>query len=248
MQTDHVKQESRPKTAMKVFWWVLATVAAVPITKWVESQLSFSFFTPAISGLWSWMLSVGAWLNLTASIFMWEFLVITVGAGLMGAGGIWAVYEWKLKVDAAQKEVDKAHAESRAATVKLNIANATLNTTTDELEAAKLELDTARSELNIAHAKITDLQTPKVQPLNEQQRMVLAAIAYYDNTDEECYVKSLSQRIKLTMVETEGAVDVLLKRNLVTDFYSNAGRGVFLTPDGRAYVLQPDFNMSFLPS
>lgn len=131
--------------------------------------------------------------------------------------------------------------------VRLEAANANLNATTNELNIAKLELDTARSELNAANAKIADLQTPKVQPLTESHHIVLAGIMIYDNADKPCYVKDLSQKINFTMVQAEGAVDVLVKRKLVDEYYTNGGRGVSLSADGRAYVLHPDFDMSHLP-
>ncbi|MNE96422.1 hypothetical protein D3C80_1946240 [compost metagenome] len=87
-----------------------------------------------------------------------------------------------------------------------------------------------------------------MQPLNEHQRIVLAAIMYYENSDEQCVVKDLSQRIKFTMVQTEGAVDVLVKQKLVNEWYTSyGGRAVSLSPDGRTFVLHEDFDMSFLP-
>jgi hypothetical protein len=131
--------------------------------------------------------------------------------------------------------------------VRLEAANANLNATTNELNKAKLELDAARSGLNAANAKIADLQTPKVQPLTESHHIVLAGIMIYDNADKPCYVKDLSQKINFTMVQAEGAVDVLVKRRLVDEYYTNGGRGVSLSADGRAYVLHPDFDMSHLP-
>jgi hypothetical protein len=150
-------------------------------------------------------------------------------------------------VAVAKAEEEKAYKSARDAVDKAKTASKESEVAKQELKVMRKKLEATDSELAAANAKIADLQTPKVQSLNENQRIVLAAIAYYDNTDEDCYVKNLSQRIGFTMVQTEGAVDVLLKRKLVADFYANTGRGVSLTPDGRAHVLQPDFDMSFLP-
>lgn len=61
-----------------ILGWVLGTVAAVPITKWVESQLNLSFFSPAISGLWSWMQSVGSWLARDVSFPFWVVMLVLV--------------------------------------------------------------------------------------------------------------------------------------------------------------------------
>lgn len=63
---------------MKVFWWIAATVAAVPITKWVETQLNLSVFSPAIDGLWSWFEALGAWLSRDVSVPVWFLLLLLV--------------------------------------------------------------------------------------------------------------------------------------------------------------------------
>lgn len=247
MQTDNAEQGSRFKMAKTVSYWVIGTVAAVPLTKMVESYYDVSFFSPAILGLKDRILSVGTWLSQTVPLQMWFFWVVTLIAILGATFGIWAIRDKRLEVGAAKAEQKKAYEKAREANGKFNAVDATLNATTKELKAAKLELDAARSELKAAQVKIADLQTPKVQPLTESHHIVLAGIMIYDNADKPCYVKDLSQKIHFTMVQTEGAVDVLVKRKLVDEYYTNGGRGVSLTADGRAYVLHPDFDMSHLP-
>ncbi|KJZ44864.1 hypothetical protein [Pseudomonas fluorescens] len=237
MDTDNAKQGSGLK---KIVGWTVATIAAVPVTKMVESYFDVSFFT-------SMFAAAVAWLGQTIPIHLWLFWVAGIGSILAIVFGVWALSEKRLGEGFAKAELEKAFAKAREAMAKLNAVDATLNATTKELKTAKLALEAVKSELKTAHTKIADLETPKIQPLNEHQRRVLAAIAYYDNSDEECYLKKLSQRIKFTMVQTEGAVDVLVKRKLVDEFYTNGGRGVSLSPNGREYVLHPEFDMSFLP-
>lgn len=237
MQTDNAKQGSGLK---KVLGWTVATIAAVPVTKMVESYFDVSFFT-------SMFAAAGAWLSQSSSILVWEFLVLAISAVLLGGYGIWSGLDKHLAVGAAEAEREKAYAKARETIGKLNAVDATLNATMKELKTAKHDLEAVKSDLTTAHAKITDLETPKVQPLTESHHIVLAGIMIYDNADKPCYVKDLSQKIHFTMVQTEGAVDVLVKRKLVDEYYTNGGRGVSLTADGREYVLHPDFDMSHLP-
>lgn len=72
----------------KVLGWVLGTVAAVPITKWVESELNLSLFSPAISGLWGWLKGVASWFMRDVSLPFWLLMlmivVILLLAGLVG--------------------------------------------------------------------------------------------------------------------------------------------------------------------
>lgn len=65
-------------TVKKVLYWALGTVVAVPITKMVESQLNLSFFSPAISGLWSWMQSVGSWFARDVSLPFWAVMLALI--------------------------------------------------------------------------------------------------------------------------------------------------------------------------
>ncbi|MFY0730152.1 hypothetical protein [Pseudomonas sp. NFX15] len=237
MQTDNAKQGSVLK---KIAGWTFSAFAAWAITKIFDSYYDLSLFSSAYA-------AVGEWLGQTIPVQQWLFWLVFGAAPLAIALGLWSYWDRRLVVAVAKAEEEKAYKSARDSVEKAKTASKESEVAKQELKVMRKKLEAIDSELAAANAKIADLQTPKVQPLNEQQRLVLAAIAYYDNTDEECYVKSLSQRIKLTMVETEGAVDVLLKRNLVADFYANTGRGVFLSPDGRAYVLSPDFDMSHLP-
>jgi hypothetical protein len=67
----------------KVLGWVFGTVAAVPITKWVESELNLSFFSPAISGLWSWFKGIASWFARDVSVPFWVLmLMIALMVGL----------------------------------------------------------------------------------------------------------------------------------------------------------------------
>lgn len=75
MQTDNAKQSSKLKTVLR---WVFGTVAAVPITKWAESQLNLSFFSPAISGLWCWIKNGGSWLARDVSLPFWVVMLALV--------------------------------------------------------------------------------------------------------------------------------------------------------------------------
>jgi hypothetical protein len=238
MQTDNAKQGSGLK---KVLGWTVATIAAVPVTKMVESYFDVSFFT-------SMFAAAGAWLSQSSSILVWEFLVLAISAVLLGGYGIWSGLDKHLAVGAAEAEREKAYAKARETIGKLNAVDATLNATMKELKTAKHDLEAVKSDLAAAHAKIADLQTPKEQVLTEHQRIVLAGIMYFDNSGEQCYVKNLSERIEFSMVQTDGAVDVLVKRKLVEEWYTSLGnRVVSLSPDGREFVLHPDFDMSFLP-
>ncbi|MDC7813731.1 hypothetical protein [Pseudomonas sp. BLCC-B112] len=238
MQTDNSKQGSGLK---KIAGWTVATIAAVPVTKMVESYFDVSFFT-------SMFAAVGAWLSQTIPIHLWLFWAAGIGSALAIVFGVWALSEKRLAVGVAKAEEEKAYAKAREAIGKLNAVDTTLNATMKELKVTRKKLEVTESERDEAIAKIAELQTPKEQVLTEHQRIVLAAVAYYDNSNEECDVISLSQRIKFTVVQTEGAVDVLVKRKLVNEYYASyGGRVVSLSPDGRAYVLHPDFDMSFLP-
>ena len=80
----------------KVFWWGVGTVAAVPITKAVESHYDVSFFSPAISGMWSWMQSVGSWFVRDVSLPFWVVLlaVVLIALLLVPVGAlVYALYE-----------------------------------------------------------------------------------------------------------------------------------------------------------
>jgi hypothetical protein len=91
MQTDDIGRGSKYKGVKKVSYWVVGTVVAVPITKWVESQLNLSFFSPAIAGLLDFMRGVGDWLNHPVSIQLWMLLVLNVGVALIAGAGLWGI-------------------------------------------------------------------------------------------------------------------------------------------------------------
>lgn len=106
MQADDLKMGSKLKIARNVAWWVIATAAAVPITKWVESQLSLSFFSPAISGLLNHLMNIGGWLDQPVVVPLWTLLGITTIALLMTGGLLWAVVDANKQLDAADAELD----------------------------------------------------------------------------------------------------------------------------------------------
>lgn len=237
MQTDNAKQGSGLK---KIAGWTIGTIAAWAVTKMFDNYYDVSLFSSMYS-------AVGAWLGQTIPVHLWLFWVAVIVLAVAVAFGFWSFLDKRLEVGLAKTEEQKAFAKSREAMAELNAVDATQRVTMKELKTAKLELDAVKLELSAAHAKIADLQTPKEQHLTEHQRIALAAIAYYDNSGEACYVKALSERIKFTMVQADGAVDVLVKRKLVDEYYGNGYRIVSLSPDGREYVLHPDFDMSYLP-
>jgi hypothetical protein len=108
-------------------------------------------------------------------------------------------------------------------------------------------LNLSGEKLTAANAKIAALQTPSVSPLTKNQEKVIAAIAAYDSADKTCRAKEFSPHIGLTLLESEGALDVLENRKLISVNYAPGGKVVTLSPTGRAYVLHPDFDMPLLP-
>ncbi|WP_028624059.1 hypothetical protein [Pseudomonas sp. Ant30-3] len=106
MQADNVKSISKLKTPRKILGWLLATIAAVPITKWVESQLSLSFFSPVISGLWDFLIDILGWLAQPVTVPLWTLLAVSTIALLTTGGFIWAVVDANNQLDAADAEID----------------------------------------------------------------------------------------------------------------------------------------------
>ena len=106
MQADNVKSISKMKTPRKILGWLLATIAAVPITKWVESQLSLSFFSPVISGLWDFLIDILGWLAQPVTVPLWTLLAVSTIALLTTGGFIWAVVDANNQLDAADAEID----------------------------------------------------------------------------------------------------------------------------------------------
>lgn len=236
MQMDNAKQESKFTTIKTVLWWVLGTVVAVPITKWVESQLNLSLFSPAISGLWNWMQNVGNWMSLSVSLPLWMLVSVTVWALLMVGVVIWVIVDANRKLQAADTEL-----------IDLSAKPSVLNSIEGKLNSTQAELDTHKIELKAAHAKIADLQEPEVPPLTAEQNKVISAIAAHDNVDRKCRTKDLPAITELTLLQVDGALDVLGKRKLIQFFYPSSGKYATLTAGGRAYVLHPDFIAPLLP-
>jgi hypothetical protein len=237
MQQDDVSQKSKLKMAKKALWWVLGTVVAAPLTKWGEEQLNLSILSPVIDGVWNGIKSVGHWLGLSVSLQLWMLVAITVWALLMVGAVVWVIIDANGKLKDADTELNEADAKLK----ELNSIGVKLNATQAELDAHKEELNAHKEELKAAHAKIADLQVPKVAPLTDEQNKVIAAIAAFDNVDKRCITKGLPAWTELTLLQTDGALDVLEKRKLIQVLYPSSGKYATLTAGGRAYVLHPDF-------
>lgn len=97
-------------------------------------------------------------------------------------------------------------------------------------------------------ASLQDPPAPPVPPLNNDQELVLAAIAVYDCADKDCNVKGLPLHTGITLLQVNGAIDVLEQRKLISNYYANSGKFVSLSVAGRAYVLAPDYSPPTLPS
>lgn len=76
MQANGARSNARLKTVTKVFWWVLGTMVAVPITKWVETQLNLSFISPAIAALWNRISALEEWLMRDVSLPIWAISLL----------------------------------------------------------------------------------------------------------------------------------------------------------------------------
>ncbi|WP_415765354.1 hypothetical protein [Pseudomonas sp. ZB1P45] len=241
MQSNDVKQAYGLKLLKWLAAAMLVPVLGVPATKLAESYYDVSFFSPAIAGLWNWILSVGTWLGQPVSVQLWLLLTIAICTVSTAVALVRVFRDSNREREAKDAILDATYA-------RIDAAISEIDSLDEELGKTRVKLDTAELELAAALAKVESLLTPKMQPLSEHQRTVIAGITTYDNADKECYVKDLCQKINFTMVQTDGAVDVLLKRKLIEEYYTNGGRVVSLTPDGRAYVLDPDFDMPSLTS
>lgn len=235
MQQDDAKRVPKLKTVKKASWWVLGTVVAAPLTKWGEEQLNLSILSPVIDGVWNWMQSVGHWLGISVSLPLWMLVAVTAWALLMVGVVVWVIVDAHGKLQAADTELNDVNAKLR----ELDSIEARLNSTA-------AELDTHKEELKAAHTKIAELQEPKVPPLTAEQSKVIAAIAAFDNVDKRCITKGLPDWTELTLLQTDGAIDVLEKRKLIQVLYPSSGKYATLTAGGRAYVLHPDFNPPLL--
>ncbi|WP_448723849.1 hypothetical protein [Pseudomonas farris] len=249
MQTGNAKQGS----GLKLVKWLAAVMLVpglgVPATKLAESYYDVSFFSSSVAAIGGWILSVGTWLSQSFPMQLWVLVAITVGTGLIAATGIWAIYEANTELKATKMELNKAYAKARDANVdaKLNAANKELGATNSKLIATRNKLDTTNIELVAAYAMITELQTPSVPPLTKDQDKVVAAIAAYDSGGKKCPTKEFPAHIGFTLLQADGAMDVLEARKMISFEYTNIGRFVTLTAAGRAYVLHPDFDMPVLP-
>lgn len=83
MQPNGAMRNARLKLVKKVFWWGLGTVVAVPITKWVETQLNLSLISPAITGLWNWISALEDWFMRDVSLPIWAISLLLLIAGLL---------------------------------------------------------------------------------------------------------------------------------------------------------------------
>lgn len=83
MQANGARRNASLKTVKKVFWWVLGTMVAVPITKWVETQLNLSFISPAIAWLWNWISALEEWFMRDASLPIWAISLLLLIACLL---------------------------------------------------------------------------------------------------------------------------------------------------------------------
>ncbi|MHC8325425.1 hypothetical protein [Pseudomonas sp. LB1P83] len=109
---------------------------------------------------------------------------------------------------------------------------------------ANKALEDAEKELNVAYAKIAELKAPALLPLTTVQDRVLGTIAIYGNAGKACPTTAIPTHTGLTFLETDGALDVLEARKMVSFEYSTSGKYVALTAAGRAYVLHPDFDIA----
>jgi hypothetical protein len=92
MRATDTSGKTRLKVLMKACRWVAGTMIAVPITKWVETQLNLSVFSPAIDELWSWFTALGAWLTRDVSIPFWLVLLLVVVMTLLAIPLLLLIY------------------------------------------------------------------------------------------------------------------------------------------------------------
>lgn len=73
-------QKAKLKT---VVWWVIGTVATVPLTKLVEGSFDVSLFSPYITRLWDWIQSGWSWLGSDVSLPAWLMLLLSIMSVLL---------------------------------------------------------------------------------------------------------------------------------------------------------------------
>jgi hypothetical protein len=78
MPQDGAKQKTKFKWIKTFGAWALVPGLGVPATKFVEGYYDVSVFSPAISGLWSWMGSVGSWFARDVSLPFWVVVILLV--------------------------------------------------------------------------------------------------------------------------------------------------------------------------
>ena len=78
MPQDGAKQKPKFKWVKTFGAWALVPGLGVPATKFVEGYYDVSFFSPAISGLWSWMGSVGSWFARDVSLPFWVVMILLI--------------------------------------------------------------------------------------------------------------------------------------------------------------------------
>ncbi|KWS51091.1 MULTISPECIES: hypothetical protein [Pseudomonas syringae group] len=78
MPQDDAQQKPKFKWIKRLGAWALVPGLGVPATKFVESYYDVSFFSPAISGLLSWMGSVGSWFARDVSLPFWVVIILLI--------------------------------------------------------------------------------------------------------------------------------------------------------------------------
>lgn len=78
MPQDGAKQKPKFNWIKTFGAWALVPGLGVPATKFVEGYYDVSFFSPAISGLWSWMGSVGSWFARDVSLPFWVVMILLI--------------------------------------------------------------------------------------------------------------------------------------------------------------------------
>ncbi|WP_447890106.1 hypothetical protein [Pseudomonas hormoni] len=110
MQKGGARQKSKYGWLKAVCVAVLVPGFGVPITKLVESHYDVSFFSPAISSLGGWILSIGTWLTQSVYIPLWTLVGITICALLMGGAFFWAVMDANSQLSTSDAKLDAANA------------------------------------------------------------------------------------------------------------------------------------------
>ncbi|VVP63715.1 hypothetical protein PS907_00599 [Pseudomonas fluorescens] len=245
--------EEMQQSQKSIFKWmgrglvaVVGTVLLAPFAKWGEDQLNLSILSPLIDGAWRWIVNVGSWLGQPIPTALWVQISIFIWAVVMSALFVRALKD-AAQTETANKAIfDSVYRQMDEASTTIDDQSKELEKTKGELVAACSNLSSVRTELKAAQATIADLRTPKEKPLNEHQRKALAAIAFANNSGELITAGMLCKRLQLTAVQADNVVDVLLSRGLVEEYSSYGMTMLSLSAKGRAYVLEPDFDSSFL--